>query len=106
MIPNFNDHAANERTFLAWVRTVLAIIGFGLAITKIDGRTELFWSATSLLLTGAIVVILAYLRMRVLRSRIDAPGSSLDDTGLADGLLLALLLALFALMGVFALHVI
>jgi putative membrane protein len=36
VIRNFSDHAANERTFLAWVRTALAVVGFGLALLKID----------------------------------------------------------------------
>ncbi|MCJ8280458.1 MAG: DUF202 domain-containing protein [Rivularia sp. ALOHA_DT_140] len=28
------EHLANERTFLAWVRTSIALIGFGLAIAR------------------------------------------------------------------------
>lgn len=28
------DHQANERTFLAWLRTSIALIGFGFAITR------------------------------------------------------------------------
>lgn len=28
------EHQANERTFLAWVRTAIALIGFGLAIAR------------------------------------------------------------------------
>jgi putative membrane protein len=36
VIRNFSDHAANERTFLAWVRTSLAVVAFGLALLKID----------------------------------------------------------------------
>jgi putative membrane protein len=28
------DHQANERTFLAWLRTALALIGFGFAIAR------------------------------------------------------------------------
>ena len=30
MIVNYADHSANERTFLAWVRTAVAIVGFRL----------------------------------------------------------------------------
>ena len=30
------DHLANERTFLAWMRTSIAAMGFGLAITKVS----------------------------------------------------------------------
>lgn len=29
------DHLANERTFLAWVRTGIALVGFGILIAKI-----------------------------------------------------------------------
>ena len=36
MIPRFSDHAANERTFLAWVRTGLAVIAFGFVIERIN----------------------------------------------------------------------
>lgn len=36
MIRNFSDHAANERTFLAWVRTAIAIMAFGFLVEKFD----------------------------------------------------------------------
>ncbi|HVV41427.1 MAG TPA: DUF202 domain-containing protein [Nitrobacter sp.] len=36
MIPKFSDHAANERTFLAWVRTGIATIAFGFVIEKFN----------------------------------------------------------------------
>ncbi|MBW7974134.1 DUF202 domain-containing protein [Bradyrhizobium sp. BR 10289] len=36
MIPAYSDHAANERTFLAWVRTGLAIMSFGIVVEKFD----------------------------------------------------------------------
>jgi len=29
-----NDHLANERTFLAWIRTSIALMGFGFVIVK------------------------------------------------------------------------
>ena len=35
-IRHFSDHAANERTFLAWVRTSIAIIAFGFLIERFD----------------------------------------------------------------------
>ena len=35
-IRNFTDHAANERTFLAWVRTALAVIAFGFLVERFD----------------------------------------------------------------------
>jgi putative membrane protein len=36
MIRGYSDHAANERTFLAWVRTAIAVIAFGLVIEKFN----------------------------------------------------------------------
>jgi putative membrane protein len=36
MIKNFTDHAANERTFLAWVRTAIAVMAFGFLIERFD----------------------------------------------------------------------
>ncbi len=36
MIPRYTDHAANERTFLAWVRTDIATIAFGFVIAKFN----------------------------------------------------------------------
>jgi putative membrane protein len=36
MIRGFSDHAANERTFLAWVRTAIAVIAFGFVIEKFN----------------------------------------------------------------------
>ena len=32
---NTRDHLANERTFLAWVRTSIALLGFGVLIAKL-----------------------------------------------------------------------
>jgi len=36
MIHNYSDHAANERTYLAWVRTGIAVIAFGFVIEKFN----------------------------------------------------------------------
>ena len=36
MIRGYSDHAANERTFLAWVRTGIAIVVFGFVIEKFN----------------------------------------------------------------------
>ncbi len=47
MIRGYSDHAANERTFLAWVRTGIAVIVFGFVIEKFN----LFLSAIA---SGAV----------------------------------------------------
>jgi putative membrane protein len=36
MIARYTDHAANERTFLAWIRTGLAVIAFGFFLVKLN----------------------------------------------------------------------
>jgi putative membrane protein len=36
MIEKYSDHAANERTFLAWVRTGIAVIAFGFVVEKFN----------------------------------------------------------------------
>ena len=36
MIQGYSDHAAAERTFLAWVRTGIAVIVFGFVIEKFN----------------------------------------------------------------------
>jgi putative membrane protein len=36
MISGYTDHAANERTFLAWIRTGIAVIALGFVIEKFN----------------------------------------------------------------------
>ena len=36
MIANYTNHAANERTFLAWIRTGLAVTAFGFFLVKLN----------------------------------------------------------------------
>lgn len=36
MIRSYTDHAANERTFLAWLRTGVAVIAFGFLVDRFD----------------------------------------------------------------------
>jgi len=36
MIQGYADHAANERTFLAWVRTGIAVVAFGFVVEKFN----------------------------------------------------------------------
>jgi len=36
MINDYRDHAANERTYLAWIRTAIAVMAFGFLIEKFN----------------------------------------------------------------------
>lgn len=105
MIKNYNDHSANERTFLAWVRTAMAVVGFGLAAGRLDGHHGSGETEIGLLLAGALVIILAYVRSRRLSKRIDSGEVELDDPPYADIMLMSMIGALFLLMGMFALNV-
>jgi len=105
MIANYADHSANERTFLAWVRTVMAVVGFGLAAARMSSAPVATWSEALLLGTGGVVIGVAFVRMRHVRARIDATAAVDDDTLPTDALLFLLVAALFALLAVFAVHV-
>ena len=48
MIRDYSDHAANERTFLAWLRTGIAVIAFGFVIEKFDLFALTLLNATEL----------------------------------------------------------
>ncbi|MEW5790271.1 MAG: YidH family protein [Pseudomonadota bacterium] len=36
MIRNYRDHAANERTYLAWIRTAITVMTLGFLVEKFD----------------------------------------------------------------------
>jgi putative membrane protein len=38
MIRNFSDHAANGRTFLAWVSTAIAVMASGFLVKRFVAR--------------------------------------------------------------------
>jgi putative membrane protein len=106
MIERYADHSANERTFLAWVRTVIAIEGFGIVAARLGdgcrrgaGRSRRFlrpvrWSSASPLPGCAAF------------ARGSTSAETVEDAAIpADALLLLVIFALFGLIGVFALQV-
>jgi putative membrane protein len=105
MILNYADHSTNERTFLAWVTTAISIVGCGMAAARLGSGQVHIWSEVLMLVAGAIVVLLAFLRMRRVRGRIAASETLDDDAIPTDTLLLLLVASLFALLAAFALHV-
>lgn len=58
------DHLANERTYLAWVRTALAVIGFGIVIGKLVETDEFVVDVTGLGLIGLGAAMLVYAVLR------------------------------------------
>ena len=87
MIDRYSDHAANERTFLAWVRTSVAIVVFGFAIgrfaiamrqlTEFQGHVSKttglsVWMGMSSILAGVAMVVAGLARYRRTRAQLDA----------------------------------
>ena len=87
---------ANERTFLAWVRTALAFVAFGLAVPAVMKDV---WSATAikvwaagLLIAAAVLAVGATVRWRRVEAAIDR-GEAVPPSTLAPVLLGVVLLA-------------
>jgi putative membrane protein len=119
MIKSYSDYAANERTFLAWVRTAIALMAFGFLLERFDlflqmaaitlgnkvpriegagfGRS----AGLGLLLAGVAITVVAAIRFvkinrDIASSDVKAPESSRIDIALAILLvLLGLALALY-----------
>ncbi|HEY0393377.1 MAG TPA: DUF202 domain-containing protein [Candidatus Elarobacter sp.] len=52
------DHLANERTFLAYVRTSLALVGFGFVIARLDPRAAISLAAGIVMVLGGVAMAL------------------------------------------------
>ena len=106
MIKQYGDHAANERTFLAWVRTAIAVMAFGFVIERFDlflqvvapqlalkaatphSQTFANMAGLAFIAIGVLMVAVAGFRFRTTARDIDAermvPGSGKRfDLGLA-----------------------
>lgn len=119
MIRGYSDHAANERTFLAWVRTGIAVIAFGLVIEKFNffmatlassalaeparreqlerlagsfGRYEGF----GLILAGVGIIVLSTLRFVRTTQRLDDSAEHSASSVRAELILAAILVLLVA----------
>ena len=112
MIKRYSDHAANERTFLAWVRTAIAVMAFGFLIERFDlflryavpqmaqqqltphGQAFANWAGLAFIAIGVAMIVLAGARFFRTAKDIDSeatvasPGERLD---LALALLIGLL---------------
>ena len=57
MIANYTNHAANERTFLAWIRTGLAVAAFGFFLIKLNVFLDAAGGGSTPHLAGAVVPV-------------------------------------------------
>lgn len=97
------DHLANERTFLAWVRTAVAIVVFGFAIGRFSiairqltalqghalhrGGLSVWMGATSII-AGVVLVLAGLLRYRKTRALLEV--GKFEPAGLILDLVTAL----------------
>ncbi len=114
MIPRFRDHAANERTYLAWVRTAITIMAFGFLLERFDlllalgsaspvrGGTAPLpahaaeWVGLLLIVFGALMILLASMRFVRHRGEIDTDGIHPHVIGMGEKLLTSILLVVAA----------
>ena len=119
MIERYTDHAANERTFLAWVRTSIAIMAFGFLVEKFDLFLEFASKALAarmpsvggqlvgniagllLLVLGGATMILAIIRFRQTALDIDSKDTRPGTGDRMDVILAALLVILGAALFVY-----
>jgi putative membrane protein len=110
MIKRYGDHAANERTFLAWVRTAIATMAFGFLVERFDlfirfasreggqaniqeARSTADWAGVVFVLMGVAMVVIAALRFLRTAKQIDSE-DEMPGPGVRFDLALAALLVL------------
>jgi putative membrane protein len=122
MIERYSDHAANERTFLAWVRTAIAIMAFGFVVEKFDlflriagasaaahtvlGGNRFIGDVAGLLLIvlGGGMMVFAAIRFRKTAADIDAAELRRGPGERADFTLVALLILLGGVLFVYLVY--
>lgn len=98
----FRDHAANERTFLAWIRTGIALMGFGFAIARFGlflreiaqaGQVRVnvrglgsAWFGVALVVLGLLTNAYALARYAGVRKALDEGRSGAPSPALVYGL--------------------
>ncbi|MGC4233339.1 MAG: DUF202 domain-containing protein [Niabella sp.] len=103
-----NDHLANERTFLAWIRTSIGIMGFGFIVVKfsmfirqvsliVDTQVAAPQTGYSgiigvvLVAIGALTAVMAYLNYKKIEKQLESNNYSSSSpfiTYLTSGMVL------------------
>ena len=113
MIKKYSDHSANERTYLAWIRTSIAIMAFGFLIEKFEiyisyigkaiGDEKNFQPSLSaelvglsLFLVGILIIITATIRFFMNKKAIESE-DTISYSVKKTNILLSALIILMAL---------
>jgi putative membrane protein len=77
------DHLANERTYLAWLRTAIGVMVLGLAVAKLvhaaGARADI--AGGVLLAVGFLLLVYGTAHTRRMTAQIDARSFAVDDRG-------------------------
>jgi putative membrane protein len=74
------DHMANERTFLAWVRTSIGVIAFGIVIERLafvgsrqptSSEKSFHLAGVALVALGVLMAAFAFIRFRTVEKELD-----------------------------------
>jgi len=111
VIRSFTDHAANERTYLAWIRTAVALVGLGFVVERFDlfvqhlgpsgdaAKTDPFVKLAGLALIAFGVLVLAVSTARYLRfKRLIAEAETREFASSRSDLVLVAVVCLLAAM--------
>lgn len=97
-------HLANERTYLAWLRTSLALMAFGLGAAKFGSHNEVYALAAGGVLVCAAIGGFCYATVRyrtlnreITRGRVVIGAAAGGPIAAATGLVLAAFVALLLL---------
>ena len=125
MIKRYTDHSANERTYLAWIRTSISIMAFGFLIEKFDlfvsyigktvGDEERFKSSLpaelvglGLFFVGVLIIITATVSFFMNKKSIESdeliPYSVKNTNILLSSLMILLSFFLFAYMALLVIN--
>ena len=123
MIKRYTEHSANERTYLAWIRTSVAIMAFGFLIEKFDlfvsylgkaiGDQQHFKVSLAaemvglgLFLVGILIIITATVRFFTYKKAIESEETIPYSVKRTNLLLSALMILLALFLFVYMIHLV
>lgn len=106
MIERFQEHAANERTFLSWTRTSVTIAGFGILIEKLPNTAPALWTGQALVALSALLIMFSTIRFLAIRRQLNRKDADGDLFGWTEVLFTSMLALLLATLFVFLLRLV